>query len=163
MKILKMQQFITPHVSKGHEIQQCIVNEAEILSLNLGRKANPFYAKQMTFTSRLTFHKTNAIEIHNVQVKHLEVAAQLAVFSFFSVKSTQSWSSEQLEKKENLSPLCRLVSLSSYKQFKIKQYWSTVLKLAGFIFVPSCFHKLRVQKHIPSAERCVALMWTLFM
>lgn len=45
MKILKMQQFITPHVSKGHEIQQCIVNEAEILSLNLGRKANPFYAK----------------------------------------------------------------------------------------------------------------------
>lgn len=90
MKILKVQQFITPHTSKGHEIQQCIVNEAEILSLNLGRKANPFYAKQMTFISRLTFHKTNAIEIHNVQVEQLEVAAQLAVFSFFSVKGRLS-------------------------------------------------------------------------
>lgn len=82
MKILKVQHFITPHTSKGHKIQPCIVNEAEILSLDLGRKTNQFCAKQISFISRLTFHKTNAIEIHNIQVKQLEVAAQSSVCSF---------------------------------------------------------------------------------
>lgn len=102
-----MRQFIAPHISKGHEIQQCIVNEAEILSLYLGIKTNLFYSKQMTFISRLTFHKTNYIEIHNVQVKQLEVAAQLAVFSFFSVKGRLSELEFRTagEKGERESPL----------------------------------------------------------
>lgn len=90
MKILKVQQFITPHTSKGHKIQPCIVNKAEILSLNLGRKTNQFCAKQISFISRLTFHKTNAIEIHTMQVEQLEVAVQFSVCSFSCAKGRLS-------------------------------------------------------------------------
>lgn len=57
----------------------------------------------MSFITRLTFHKSNAIEIHNIQIKQLEVAVLLSVFSFFCAEGRLSeLELEQLEKKREL-------------------------------------------------------------
>lgn len=72
---------------------------------------------------------------YNIQIKELEVAAQLTVFYFLYAKGRQNCNLKQLGGGRNLTHLCRLVSLSSNKQsIKMKlDIWNAVLKLDVFI------------------------------